>query len=454
MSGPQRIVVVGGGYVGMYTALRLQRKLRAGEATITVVDPQPNMTYQPFLPEAAAGSIEPRHVVVPLRKVLRKCTVLTGRVAAVDAARKIVTVLPVEGVPTELAYDHLVLAPGAVARTLPVPGLAECGIGFGSVGEAIHLRNHVLSRLDVASTTEDEVLRRRALTFVVVGAGYAGIEVFGELEDMARAALRHHPRLSGKDMRWVLVEAADRVLPEVSPSMAEYTVRRLRERGTEVRLGTRVSAMDGGQVVLTDGEEFAADTVVWTAGVKANPLAARSGLPVDSRGRLLCTPALEVIGEDGVWSAGDCAAVPDLSASGLSVCAPSAQHAVRQAKVLADNLRAAVRGRPVREYRHKHVGSVASLGLHKGVAEVYGIRLRGFLAWLLHRLYHLSRVPTFNRKVRVLGDWVLTFFCGREVVSLGQVEHPRRDWAAIVAEVESNPQITVTKPFSGEDRKV
>ncbi|MCO1574882.1 NAD(P)/FAD-dependent oxidoreductase [Crossiella sp. SN42] len=454
MSGPQRIVVVGGGYVGMYTALRLQRKLRAGEATITVVDPQPNMTYQPFLPEAAAGSIEPRHVVVPLRKVLRKCTVLTGRVTAVDAERKIVTVLPVEGVPAELAYDHLVLAPGAVARTLPVPGLAECGIGFGSVGEAIHLRNHVLSRLDVASTTEDEVLRRRALTFVVVGAGYAGIEVFGELEDMARAALRHHPRLSEKDMRWVLVEAADRVLPEVSPSMAEYTVRRLRERGTEVRLGTRVSAMDGGQVVLTDGEQFAADTVVWTAGVKANPLAARSGLPVDSRGRLLCTPALEVIGVDGVWSAGDCAAVPDLSASGLSVCAPSAQHAVRQAKVLADNLRAAVRGRPVREYRHKHVGSVASLGLHKGVAEVYGIRLRGFLAWLLHRLYHLSRVPTFNRKVRVLGDWVLTFFCGREVVSLGQVEHPRRDWAAIVAEVESNPQITVPKPFSGEDRKV
>lgn len=193
MSGPQRIVVVGGGYVGMYTALRLQRKLRAGEATITVVDPQPNMTYQPFLPEAAAGSIEPRHVVVPLRKVLRKCTVLTGRVTAVDAERKIVTVLPVEGVPAELAYDHLVVAPGAVARTLPVPGLAECGIGFGSVGEAIHLRNHVLSRLDVASTTEDEVLRRRALTFVVVGAGYAGIEVFGELEDMARAALRHHP---------------------------------------------------------------------------------------------------------------------------------------------------------------------------------------------------------------------------------------------------------------------
>ncbi|GAA2781098.1 NAD(P)/FAD-dependent oxidoreductase [Crossiella cryophila] len=463
MSGPQRIVVVGGGYVGMYTALRLQKKLSAGEVTITVVDPQPNMTYQPFLPEAAAGSIEPRHVVVPLRKVLRKCTVLTGRVSTVDAGRKIVTVLPVEGVPTELPYDHLVLAPGAVARTLPVPGLAECGIGFGSVGEAIHLRNHVLSRLDVASTTDDPALRRRALTFVVVGGGYAGIEVFGELEDMARAALRQHPRLSEKDMRWVLVEAADRVLPEVSPSMADYTVGRLRKRGMEVLLGTRVSAMDGGHVVLTASmldpasgssaaSEFDADTIVWTAGVKANPLAARSGLPVDARGRVQCDPELRVIGADGVWSAGDCAAVPDLSASGLTVCAPSAQHAVRQAKVLADNLRAAVRGRPVRGYRHKHVGSVASLGLHKGVAEVYGIRLRGFLAWMLHRLYHLSRVPTVNRKVRVMGDWVLTFFCGREVVSLGQVEHPRRDWAAIVAEVESNPQITVPKPFSGTDR--
>jgi NADH:ubiquinone reductase (H+-translocating) len=432
---PPRILIIGGGYVGMYTAFRLQKKLRRGEAAVTVVDPQPNMTYQPFLPEAAAGSIEPRHVVVPLRRVLHKTDVLTGEVTTVDHARRVATVEPLEGESIEVPYDVLVMAPGSVARTLPIPGLAETGIGFSTIGEAIFLRNHVLSRLDLAYTTADAQRRRRALTFVFVGGGYAGVEAFAELEDMAHAALRFYPTLSQRDMRWVLVEAAGRILPEVSVSMSAYTVQRLVERGMDIRLNTRVESMPGGHVTLSDGESFDAETIVWTAGVKANPLAARSGLPVDGKDRLRCTPELRVAGLEGVWSAGDTAAVPDLSKKDDpdALCGPSAQHAVRQAKQLADNLVTTLRGGAPAPYVHAYAGSVASLGLHKGVAEVYGVKLRGFLAWFMHRTYHIARMPTVNRKVRVIADWSLALFFPREVVSLGQIQNPRRAFESAAA---------------------
>lgn len=425
----QRILVVGGGYVGMYAARRLQKKLRPGEATVTVVDPQPNMTYQPFLPEAAAGSIEARHVVVPLRRVLGRSEVVAGKVGSVDHDRRVATVEPLEGEPFGIPYDVLVMAPGSVSRALPIPGLAEVGIGFKTVGEAIHLRNHVLSRLDVATGTDDPSRRREALTFVFVGGGYSGVEAFAELEDMARYALRFYPRLSPSDMRWVLVEATQRILPEVGESLGAYTVDRLRERGMDVRLGTTVESMVSGHIVLSDGGEIDAGTVVWTAGVKANPLASRCGLPVDFAGRLVCAPDLRVKGVPDAWSAGDCAAVPDLSNEEPgATCAPSAQHAVRQAKRLADNVVAVMRGGNPKAYIHADVGSVASLGLYKGVAEVYGVRLKGLPAWLMHRGYHLSRVPTLGHKARVAADWAMALLFGREAVSLGQVEHPRREW--------------------------
>lgn len=424
-----QIVVLGGGYVGMYTALRLRRKLHRGEAAVTVIDPSSTMTYQPFLAEAAGGSVEPRHVVVPLRPVLRGCRVVTARVTGVDPDRRRVTMVSATGETTELAYDVLVVALGAVARTLPVPGLAEHATGFGTVAEAVHLRNQVLSRLDAAAATVDPDRRRAALTFTVVGGGYSGVEVLGELEDLARYALRFHPELDPAELRWVLVEAADRVLPEVSLSLAEYTVDRLRRRGMDVRLGTRLESVEGGRVRLSDGTEFDADTVVWTAGVRANPVAARLGLPVDPAGRVVCTAELQVRVLPGVWSAGDVAAVPDLSvAEPGALCGPSAQHAVRQARRLADNVVAELRGRKLKPYRHPYAGSVASLGLHKGVAEVYGIRLRGWPAWMLHRVYHLSRVPTLNRKIRVAADWAVAAVLPREIAELGPLEDPRRDW--------------------------
>lgn len=421
------ILIIGGGYVGMYTALRLHKLLRRDEATITVIDPLSYMTYQPFLPEAAAGNLEPRHVVVPLRRVLPRAQVLNGRVTRIEHGRHVVTFLPNAGDSVEISYDILVVAAGSVARTLPIPGLADCGIGFKTVGEAIFLRNHVLGKLDIAASTSDVELRRRALTFVFVGGGYAGVEAFAELEDMARDACRSYPSIEPADMRWVLVEAAGRILPEVSLDMGEYTVRELERRGMEILLNTRLNSAVNRHIVLSNGQEFDADTLVWTAGVKPNPVVVQSDLPIDEKGRIKGTAFLTVDGVDDAWVAGDCGAIPDVTKPG-QFCGPSAQHAVRQAKQLGENIAAVLHGQTPKEYRHSYSGSVASLGLHKGVAQVYGIKVRGFPAWFMHRSYHVSRMPTFNRKVRVIADWTLALFFHREIVSLGALQNPREEF--------------------------
>lgn len=424
----------------MYTALELQKRLRWTEAEVVVIDPRSYMTYQPFLPEAAAGSLEPRHVVVPLRRVLPKCEVITGRVAEISHADRTVTVAADNAAPYTVSYDVLVVALGSVARTLPIPGLAESGIGFKQVEEAIQLRNQVLEKLDTASSVTDPRQRRRALTFVFVGGGYAGVEALAELEDMARYATRYYPGISPHDLRFVLVEASSRILPEVGEEMGAYTIEQLRQRGIEVRLDTRLVSAVADHIVLSDGEEFDAETLVWTAGVKANPIIARSDLPVDEKGRLRCTTALRVEGLDDVWGAGDCAAVPDLANPG-AYCGPSAQHAVRQARQLGRNVAAVLRGEQPAEYRHKYAGSVASLGLHKGVAQIYGVKLRGYPAWFMHRTYHMSRVPTFNRKARVVADWTLSLFFRREVVSLGSLSRPRQEFSS-AATPQSGPATT------------
>ncbi len=421
------IVILGGGYVGMYAALRLKKQLRTSEARVTVVEPRSVMTYQPFLPEAAAGNLEPRHVVVSLRRTLRRTNVVTGSVAGIDHARKVVTVQPSLGPPYELAYDIVVVALGSVARTLPIPGLAEQAIGFKRIEEAIALRNRVLDRLDAASSVQQPDVRSSALNFVFIGGGYAGVEALAELEDMARFATRYYDNIEPADMRWVLVEAADRILPEVGRDLGRYTVTRLRERGIVVKMGTRLESCVGGHVVLSDGEEFRADTIVWTAGVKASPSLALSDLPLDDKGRVKALPSLKVEGMADAWAAGDNAAVPDLAHPG-QLCSPSAQHAVRQARVLADNIVRTLRGEPVRDYKHKHAGSVASLGLHQGAAQVYGIKLKGWPAWFMHRSYHLSRMPTTSKKVRVVLDWTLALFFTRDITSLGSLEHPREEF--------------------------
>lgn len=435
---PARILVVGGGYAGMYTALRLQRKLksaiRRGAAQVVVVNPDPYMTYQPFLPEAAAGSISPRHVVVPLRRVLPDCRVVIGEVTAIDHARRLVSARTLasreEGTgPVDLGYDELVLAPGSVSRVLPVPGLADHGIGFRTVEEAIGLRNHVLEQLDIASSTRDATVRDAALTFVFVGGGYAGVEALAELEDMARHAARSYHNIRPAELKWILVEAGGRILPEVDDAMSRYAIRELRGRNVDLRLRTRLESCEQRIARLSDGSRHPTRTVVWTAGVKPNPLAAAAGLPRHPDGRLRCTPELRVQGTENVWAAGDAAAVPDLAArEQTAVCAPTAQHAVRQARRLADNVTAALRGRPTTAYEHRYAGSVASLGLHKGVAHVRGRKLTGYPAWFMHRAYHLSRMPTYHRKARVLAEWMLSGLFRREIVSLGSLENPRAEF--------------------------
>lgn len=418
-----RILIVGGGYIGTYAALGLQRRLRREEAQLTLVAPESYMTYQSFLPEAAAGNIEPRHVVVPLRRILKRTRVLTGRVVAIDPDRRRAAFQPLAGGPEELDYDVLILGAGSVSRMLPVPGLAERAVGFKTVEEAIYLRNEILERMDAAESTSDPAVRRRALTFVFVGGGYAGIEALGELEDLATEACRYYRTVRRGDMRWILVEAASGILPELGRGLGEHAMGSLRRRGVEIFLDTRLESSEGGHMRLSDGQAFDADTLVWTTGVRADPIAAGLGLPVDERGRVPTDEYLRVRGLDDVWAGGDCAAVPDLVTGGT--CPPTAQHALRQAKRLAKNVTAQLRGEPLAPFRYRQLGYLVSLGRHQGVAVILGRRLRGFPAWFAHRTYHVFRHPSVNRKIRVMSDWTLALFFRRDVVQLGSLRRPR-----------------------------
>ncbi len=429
-----RILIVGGGYLGLVTAQNLLKNLGRGEATVTVVDPNPYMTYQPFLPEVAAGSIEPRHAVVPLRRNLKSAEVVTGYVRSINHADKFVTVEPEGDEPFELDYDQIILAAGSVARTLPIPGLAEEAIGLKRIEEAVALRDHVLNNISEASLLEDDEERRRLLTFVFVGGGFAGMEILAELEDMARAAVAQYETLTEADLRFVLVEAMGRVMPEVGEAQARWVVEHMRERGIDVYLETFLQDCTNKHIQLSNGEEFDCDTVVWSAGVKANPVLVDSDLPLDERGRVTVRADLRVEGDEGVvegaWAAGDNAAVPDLSGGGVGgYCVPNAQHAVRQAPVLAANVLAALRGETeFRQYFHKTIGTVAGLGLYKGVSQMGDFEARGVLAWAMHRGYHGYAIPTIDRKVRVFGNWALNVVFGRDVMPLKDLDVPRKSF--------------------------
>ncbi|GII57612.1 NADH dehydrogenase [Planotetraspora thailandica] len=428
----KHILIVGGGYVGMYSAMRLRKLVRRGEVVVTVVDSRGYMTYQPFLAEAVGGAIEPRHVAAPLVQVLKDVRVLTGRITRVDHETRSAEFQPVQGPARTIPYDILVMAAGSIVRAMPIPGLVEHAVGFKTIGEAVHLRNHVLAQLAAAASTDDEQVRRRALTFVVVGGGFSGVEALAEMQGLADAALRYHDGIQPSHLSWTLVEATDRILPELHEDLGRWTVDALRKRAVDVRLGARLTSASGGVAVLSDGTEIDAGTLVWAAGGRPSPLAATSGLPVDRIGRIITTEYLTIAGVADAFAAGDGAAVPDLTRPG-QFTAPNAQHAVRQGKLLGRNLIAYVRGKRLKPYRHAYLGSVAGLGHHQGVAQVYRIKLTGFLGWLAHRTYHLGWVPTARHKAAVLADWALAALFRRETVRLEAIEHADEDFRQAMA---------------------
>jgi NADH dehydrogenase len=424
-TGPGRqrhILVVGAGFAGLYVAMRLKSAVAAGHR-VTVVNQESFFQYQPFLPEVASGTIDPRAAVVPLRRVLKHCRIVIGEVTRVDHGAREAHLRTASGDERTIGYEIVVLAPGSRSRVLPVPGLAEHGIGFKTVQEAIYLRNHVLAQLDVAASEEDAARRRAALTFVFVGGGYAGVEALGELEDLARDAIENYPDVDASEMRWVLVDAADRILPELPEGLASYAQGLLQQRGIEIELGTRLESAENGVIRLSNGDAFPAETLVWTAGVKPSPLARESGLPVDEQGRLLVDRYLRVDGVEGVWSAGDAASVPDETTGGLSP--PTAQHGLRQGKRLAANIEAALAGDPLQPFVYANIGGVCSLGRYKGVAVVKGLKFRGFLGWFLHRSYHLLAMPTWTRRVKIAMDWTVALLFPRDLAQLGSLGRPR-----------------------------
>jgi NADH dehydrogenase len=405
-------LILGGGFAGGYVA----RLLRRDGATI--VSPENFMLYTPILPEAASGTLEPRHVVVPLRLMCPHAELLLGHAAALDAASRTVRV-ETEAGGFEVAYERLVLALGAVPRALPVPGLAERGLGFKSLADAIHLRNHVLRRLESAAAAPDEDTARRHLTFVFVGAGYAGVEALAELSDLVRDALRYYPDVRRLPQHWVLVDAAPKILPEIPPRLGEYAARQLAKRGVDIRVGTTLEAAEDGAVSLSDGTRLETETLVWTAGVRAHPLVAELGLPLDERGRVRVDATLRVEGREDVWALGDCARVPNEATPGQPD-PPTCQHALRQARRLARNLR----GEP-RPYRYRMLGQVATLGRYQGIADVLGVGLRGFPGWFVTRTYHLYQLPLLSRKLRVVVDWTVALFFRRDIAELSMLGHPR-----------------------------
>lgn len=414
------VVIAGGGVVGLEVARLLSRSDRSIE--VTLVDPDGIHVYQPLLPEVASGLIEPRHAVVPLRAALPEVRVLNGEVTGLDRTAATVRVRRRDGVDADLPYDHVVLAPGSVTRLFPIPGLIEHSVGFQTIAEALHLRDRVLDRMHLAEASTDPDRRARALTFVFVGAGYSGVEAAGELQDMATAACGQFRGIDPGELRFMLVEATDRILPMVSPGLRSAAVEELERRGIDVRLETLVEAVDDRAIRLSDGTDVAADTLVWCAGARPHGLAEDLGLPVDEDGAVLVHPTLQVEGETVIWSAGDCAAVPDLVEGGL--CPGSAQYALRQARRLAANIEALDRGEPTEGFRYRQRGELITLGRARAVGYVGPLPLRGRPAWLLRTLYHLGRFPTFSRKVRVGIDWFVSLLFPREITSLGSTPDP------------------------------
>ena len=434
----RKILIVGGGYAGFYTAKKLEKWLRRGEAQVTIVDPLPYMTYQPFLPEVAAGSIEPRHAVIAHRRHLKKTKVITAAVSKIDHAAKTAEITPAVGEPWTVDYDIVVVTAGAVSRTFPIPGVADQAIGLKNIEEAMWIRDKMTDNFAKASNLPAGPERDRLLTTVVVGGGFAGIEIFAELRSFASSLVGSYHQLEMDDTHFHLIEALGRIMPEVSLKTSLWVIKDLEQRGAQVHLNTQLASAVDGKVEMSDGQTFESDLIIWTAGVMANPIIRNTDLPIEERGRLRVQADLRVINDDGVvpdaWGAGDVSAVPDLTGKGVGgFTVPNAQHAVRQGKLMARNLVADLRGETPRDYFHKNLGAVAGLGLYNGVFQNGPFAVKGLIAWFMHRGYHGLAIPFWDRKIRVFGNWFLNFFLRRDLVGIPDRDIPRAafdKWAA------------------------
>jgi NADH dehydrogenase len=405
------VLILGGGFAGGYVARLL------GKRGATIVSPENFMLYTPLLPEAASGTLEPRHAVVPLRVMCPEAELLLGRATSVDLEARTAAIETDAGSLQTVRWQELVLALGAVPRTVPVPGLTEHGLSFKSLADAIHLRNHVLRELEAADAALDDGERRRHLTFVFVGAGYAGVEALAELSDLVEDAARYYPGLKNVPRRWVLVDAAPKILPEIPSRLGEYAARELADRGIEIHVGTTLESVGANEITLAGGTRIPTMTLVWTAGVRPNPLLGELGLPLAERGHVVVDEFLRVRGYEHVWSLGDCALVPNTKSDRPDP--PTCQHALRQARRLAANLQG-----ELRPYGYRMLGQVATLGRYKGIADVLGVRLRGFTGWWVTRSYHLYQLPLLSRKLRVIADWTTSLVFKRDIAELGTLGHP------------------------------
>jgi NADH dehydrogenase len=419
-----RVVIAGGGFGGLYAARRLERLRPRHSAQVTLVADANFLLYTPLLPGAAAGTLEPRHVVVPLREELHDTDIRLGRVTGADPAARTLSYVTPDGREASVDYDQLIVALGSISRVVPVPGLAEHGIGFKTISEAIALRNRALVNLEIAESLDSPEERESWLTFVFVGAGYAGLEGIAELQDYVADVIERYPRCRLDGTRWMLVEAGERIMPEIDPGLADFAARELRGRGIDIRAKTTLDAVTEDTATLSTGEEVPCRTLVWTDGVRPAPIVAELGFPVDQHGRILADEYLRVPGYDGVWAIGDAAAVPDPATGGKRPSPPTAQHALRQGRLVGSNVAAALRHGQLKKFKYKTLGVFVDMGRHQAVAEMLGIRIRGFPAWFAARTYLLAAMPGVNRRVRLMIDWTVGLFFGRGSPELGQLGHP------------------------------
>ena len=418
-----RVVIVGGGFAGVTTAEHLERAFGADRTVeLTLVSETNALLFTPMLAEVAASSLEPTHISSPLRTSLRRTNVVHGRVGAIDLERRCVVLDPEldgvadEGGPParEEPFDHLVLALGSVSNYLGLRNVQAEALDFKTLVDAIQIRNRVIEVFERADRESDPSVRQALLTIVVAGGGFAGVELAGALNDFTRGMLVYYPRISADELRIILVHSRDRILPELSASLAAYALERMTSRGVTFKLNARLADARPGVAVLNPAEEIRTETLIWTAGVAPNPLLASLPLERDRRGGVVVDSSLAVPGRTGVWALGDCAAVTDARTG--QACPPTAQFALREAAILARNIHASVHARKLKSFRFDALGTLCVVGHHTACAEIKGICFSGFFAWLLWRGIYLGKLPGLDRKVRVMADWLLELFFPRDIV--------------------------------------